>query len=267
MEVKSIKKHIKIFSNYFKLNLASALEYRASFFTQAFGMALSNSSFIFFWWVALGQLGGSVADYTFLDVMFIWAVTSTGYGLSRVLFANASNITHLVVTGELDTFLLQPCNILFNVISAQTSLTAYGDFVYGIILMGICYTRDFTAWIWFAIGVIMYAILLVAITVFAHSLSFYFGDATAAGNLSMEFAINFAIYPEKIYTPLIRIVMYSLVPVGIAVHIPLRLYRNFSFEIAIVAFLILVVYCLFTYWFFYRGLKKYESGNSIGTRT
>jgi ABC-2 type transport system permease protein len=37
-----MKKHIKIFACYFRLNLASSLEYRSSFLTQAFGMALSN---------------------------------------------------------------------------------------------------------------------------------------------------------------------------------------------------------------------------------
>ena len=58
-----MRKHLRIFACYFRLNLASALEYRASFFTQAFGMALSNSSFIFFWWVAFGQIGSSIADY------------------------------------------------------------------------------------------------------------------------------------------------------------------------------------------------------------
>ncbi|MCL2815443.1 MAG: hypothetical protein FWD23_12655 [Oscillospiraceae bacterium] len=70
-----MKKHLKIFACHFRLNFASALEYRASFLTQAFGMALSNSSFIFFWWIAFGQIGGRIAGYSFEDVLFIWAVT------------------------------------------------------------------------------------------------------------------------------------------------------------------------------------------------
>ena len=261
-----MKKHLKILFCYFKLNLASAMEYRASFFSQAFGMALSNSSFIFFWWIAFSQIGGTIAGYSFNDVIFIWAVTSTGYGLSKIFFANASSISLLIATGELDTYLLQPCNILLSVISSKTTLTAYGDAVYGIVLMAICYTKDLKAWLWFFIGLIIYAILLTAITVFTHTLSFFFGDASTLGDLSIQFSINFAIYPEKIYAPIIRTLMYSLVPVGVAVHIPLSLYSNFSFETAIAAILILIGYCLFTYWFFYKGLEKYESGNAIATR-
>ena len=90
-----MKKHMKIIACYFRLNLASALEYRASFLTQAFGMALSNSTFIFFWWIAFQQIGGSIAGYSFEDELFIWAVTSSAFGLGSVLFANVSNITRL----------------------------------------------------------------------------------------------------------------------------------------------------------------------------
>ena len=132
---KIIKKHLRIFTCYFRLNLASALEYRASFFSQAFGMALSNSSFIFFWWIAFQQIGGGIAGYTFHDVLFIWAITSSGFGLSHILFANVSGITRLTISGELDTFLLQPCNILVNLLCAKTNLSAYGDFIYGFIIM------------------------------------------------------------------------------------------------------------------------------------
>jgi len=262
----NLKKHLKIFACYFKLNFASALEYRASFFSQAFGMALSNSSFIFFWWVAFGQIGGRIADYTFDDVLFIWAVTSTGYGLSTVVFANASRITQLIVTGELDTFLLQPCNILLNVLCARTSLAAYGDFIYGFVIMFIFYAGNGAAWLWFFFGVVLYGLILTAIVLTAHTLSFYLGDATVIGGMATEFAINFSLYPEKIYAPAVRAVMYSLIPVAVAVHLPLRLLGGFSAVQLLAAVGGAGLYCVLACRFFYLGLKRYESGNAIVTR-
>ncbi|NLM45400.1 MAG: hypothetical protein GX200_01170, partial [Firmicutes bacterium] len=62
---------------YFKINLASAMEYRSSFFLQAFGMAVSNATFVFFWWIAFKQTGGTIGGYSFNDVMFIWALCSS----------------------------------------------------------------------------------------------------------------------------------------------------------------------------------------------
>lgn len=261
-----MKKHLRIFVCYFKLNLASALEYRASFFTQAFGMALSNSSFIFFWWIAFEQIGGRIAGYSYEDVLFIWAVTSSGFGLSTILFANASKLTQLIVTGELDTFLLQPCNILINILCARTNLSAYGDLLYGFVIMSIFYGGNGTAWMWFLIGVLLSGLLLTAVTLTAHTLSFYWGDTSIIGSMATEFAINFSIYPEKIYAPAVRAIMYSIIPVGIAVHTPLRLFGDFSPWVLFFAAGGAVLYCALACVFFYHGLRRYESGNVIVTR-
>ena len=261
-----MKKHLKIFICYFRLNFASALEYRASFMTQAFGMALSNSSFIFFWWIAFGQIGGAIAEYTFQDVLFIWAVTSSGFGLSHILFANAGNLTSLIVTGELDTFLLQPCNILVNVICAKTNFSAYGDLVYGFVIMVIFYGANPAAWLWFFFGFLICGLLITAISLTAHTFSFYWGEASLLGQMAVEFTINFSIYPEKIYAPAIRVLMYSLIPAGIAVHIPLRLFQDFSLPLVLAAFGGAVLYCTAAAFLFYRGLRRYESGNVIVTR-
>lgn len=261
-----MKKHLKIIACYFRLNLASALEYRASFLTQAFGMALSNSSFIFFWWIAFEQLGGRIADYSFQDVLFIWATTSSAFGLANVFFANTSNVTKLIVTGELDAFLLQPCNVLVNVLCARTNLSAYGDLAYGFILIGFAYHLNAAAWLWFIIGVLIGSVLLTAITLTAHTLSFYWGDASTIGQMATEFSINFSIYPDKIYGPAVRALMYSLLPIGFAIHIPLKLFREFSLITALVALGAACLYCILAGMFFLRGLRRYESGNLMVTR-
>jgi ABC-2 type transport system permease protein len=261
-----MKKHLKIFKCYFKLNLASSLEYRASFLTQAFGMALSNSSFIFFWWIAFDQIGGRIAGYSFEDVLFIWAVTSSAFGLGNVLFANTSSITKLIVTGELDAFLLQPCSVLINVLCARTNFSAYGDLAYGLILMALVYWGNAAAWFWFFAGTLAGCFLFTAITLAAHSMSFFWGDASVPGQLATEFAVNFSIYPDKIYGPAVRALMFSLIPIGLAVHVPLRLFRDFSPLIAFAAIAASILYCVLAGWLFYRGLRRYESGNVIVTR-
>jgi len=259
-------KHLKIFNCYFRLNLASSLEYRASFFTQVLGMALSNSSFILFWWITFSQIGGTIAGYQFKDVLFIWAVTSTGFGLGNILFANASNLTKLIVTGEFDTFLLQPCNVLLNLLCSRTSLSAYGDFIYGLIIMCLSYGGNLWAWLWFICGALMCGVLLTAVTLIAHTLSFYWGDASMIGQFATQFIINFSIYPEKIYGPFVRVIMYSIIPAGIAVHIPLMMFHAFTLTHLLIALVGVSIYCFLAGIFFYRGLRRYESGNSIVVR-
>ena len=261
-----MKKHWKIIKCYFRMNLSSALEYRTSFFVQAFGMTLSNSSFIFFWWIAFSQVGGPIAGYSFNDVMFIWAAASTGFGLAHILFANAASLTQIIVTGELDAFLLQPCNTLLNVICAKTSLSAYGDFMYGIILIAIVFRGNGAAWLWFLVAVIFSCILMTAILLMTNSLTFYIGDASAPSRIVTELMINMSIYPDKIYGPPVRALMYSLIPVGFAVHVPMRLLNGEPVILALLAFAGSALFCAAAARVFYSGLKRYESGNIIVTR-
>lgn len=263
---KTLKKHLRIVKCYFRMNLASALEYRASFFTQAFGMALSNSTFIFFWWVALIQVGGQIAGYSFRDILFIWAVSSSAYGLAHVFFANAASLTALIVTGGLDAYLLQPCNILLNVVCARTSLSAYGDFAYGIALMLIVYRWYGAAWLWFAIGVLLGCALMTAILLLANSLTFYWGDASAPAHFATELMINMSIYPDKVYGPPVRALMYSLIPVGFAVHIPMRLLNGAPPILAAASLAGTAIFCALAVLAFYHGLSRYESGNLVTTR-
>ena len=248
------------------MNLSSALEYRTSFFVQAFGMALSNSSFIFFWWIAFSHVGGLIAGYSFNDVMFIWAVASSGFGLAHILFANTASLTQIIVTGELDAFLLQPCNTLLSVICAKTSLAAYGDFGYGIVLIAIVFGRNGAAWFWFLVGVALSMTLITAVLLFANSMTFYIGDASAPSRIVTELMINMSIYPDKVYGPPVRALMYSLIPVGFAVHVPMRLLNGEPAILAAVAFAGSAIFCAAAARVFYRGLKRYESGNLIITR-
>jgi len=131
------------------------------------------------------------------------------------------------------------------------------------VIMACFYPANAAAWAWFFYGVVLYCLLLTAIALGAHSLSFYFGDASTLGVMATEFAINFSIYPKSIYAPLVRVLMYCAIPVGIAVHLPLDLLKEHSLFFAIAGIAGTGAYCAFACWFFYRGLSRYESGNTI----
>lgn len=263
--MKRVGSALRLLGLYFRLNLAAALEYRASFFMAAFGMVLSNSAFVFFWWIAFEQIGGRIGGYDFRDVMFIWALTSTAFGLSNILFANMNHLSRLIVTGELDAFLLQPKDVLMSVLCARTNLSAWGDFAYGLLLMALT-GQGARAWGFFGLGAVTGGLLMTATAVVFNSLSFYLGDASAAGSMALEFIINFCIYPEGIYRGMIRLLMYTLIPASFMVHLPLKLARGLPGGWIALLIGATLLYCAGAYALFYRGLKKYESGNLIVTR-
>jgi len=250
---------------YFKLNLASAMEYRVSFLTQAIGMAINNSSFIFFWWVAFGQIGENIAGYTFRDVMMIWALASGAFGLAHALFGNINRITQLVVTGEMDTYLTQPKDPLVSMICARTNFSSWGDVLYAVILFAVSGQGWGTLPI-FIMGLVLGTLMITAITITAHTLTFYFGDMSLAGGMVTEFIINFSLYPIGIYPQVLRFLMYTILPAAFISHVPLALARSFDVKLLLILIGATLVYCAFAWWFFHRGMRRYESGNVIVTR-
>ena len=251
---------------YFRVNLASAMEYRSAFILQAFGMALSNGSFVFFWWVAFNQIGTQIGGYDFPDVMFIWAVTSSAFGAANILFANMNHISRLIISGELDTFLLQPKSVLVSVLCARTSLSAWGDLIYGFVLMALTQGADGQAWLLFLCGLVIGGLLMTAVAVTAHTLTFFVGDASTLSGMAVEFVVNFCIYPKGIYAGWVQLLMATLIPATFMVHLPLQLARQFDPLLFIGLLVVSAAYCLAAWFFFYRGLRRYESGNLIVTR-
>lgn len=259
------KKHIKLIGKYFAFNLSALTEYRTSFIVQVFGMALNNASFAFFWWVLFDKVGTEIGGYGFKDVMFLWAVASTGFGIAHVLFANASRISGMIITGELDTYLLQPKNPLINSISARMSATSWGDVLYGIILMALI-KASVGMWLMFGIGIFTAALLITSITVVGQSLTFYFGNMEAVGRSLREFTITFSIYPESIFKGPLKVLIMTAIPIGFITHVPLRLAHEFSWGMFFLMLGVTAAYCLFAFVIYMNGLKKYESGNLIITR-
>ncbi|MDF2519984.1 MAG: hypothetical protein K0R84_612, partial [Clostridia bacterium] len=127
-----VKKSIRLMLYYFKFNMSAVMEYRVSFLVQSFGMMLNNSAFIFFWWILFNNVE-TIGGYTFRDEMLLWALSSSSFGLCFVAFGNVSQITRMILNGELDTYLLQPKDPLINILCSKTIVSAWGDTLYGII--------------------------------------------------------------------------------------------------------------------------------------
>lgn len=261
-----MRKSIKLFLMYFKLNLSSALEYRVSFITSAISMAVSNATFIFFWAVAFDQIGGAIGGYGFRDVMFIWAASSAAFGLANILFGNITHINDIVMTGELDTYLLQPRNTLMNLALSKTEFTAWGDLLYGVVLIA-CTARGIGDIAAFALAAITGGAIMASMIVIFQSTVFFMGNSSFLAGMSVNLSANFCTYPEGIFPKAVRFLLYWLIPAQFIVHVPLKLARGANIAIWLPAqFLAAAVFVSLAFFVFNRGLKRYESGNLIITR-
>lgn len=260
-----VRKYLRLIKDYFLLNLSSAMEYRASFIVQSLGMALNNAFFIFFWWIVFGNTG-AIGSYSFEDVMTIWAIASASFGAAFILFGNTRSISNLIVQGELDVYLLQPKNVLVNVICSRSSIPSWGDLLYGFTLFIVVYGFNPGKLLLFALFVASGALFITSMMIMAHSLTFRLGNSSNIANAALEFMISFSIYPEDIFSGYVKFIIYSLLPAGFVTFMPLRIINVFNAGTLLLILAVNIVYFAIACIVFYRGLKKYESGNLITTR-
>ncbi len=259
------RKYLRLIKDYFLLNLSAAMEYRASFIIQVLGMALNNAFFLFFWWIVFNNTG-NIGNYSFRHVMTIWAIASSAFGAAFILFGNTRNISNLIVQGELDVYLLQPKNVLINVICSRSSAASWGDLLYGFIVFFAVYGFNPGKLMLFTLFVVSGALFITSMLIIAHSFTFRMGNSSNIANAVLEFLISFSIYPEDIFKGYIKFIIYSVLPAGFITFFPLRIMNEFKPVMLLALLLINTAYFITAFIIFYRGLKKYESGNLITTR-
>lgn len=256
------KNRIDLFFSYLKFNMSASMEYRTSFLIQIFGMFLNNASFAFFWWILFEKVG-SINGFSYSQVMTLWAFASVSFGITVVVFGNLHRLVEIIVRGELDSYLLQPRNVLANVLMSSSSVSGWGDIIYGFVLFFILFGLDIGKLLLFIAFSILGSILFMSVVVTAASLSFFIGSFQSVASWMMDFLISFSIYPETIYYGMIKVILFTLLPSGLLTMLPTDLIYRFSFIKCLYLIGGIAIWFAVSQYIFSRGLKRYESGNLI----
>jgi ABC-2 type transport system permease protein len=241
------------------------MEYRVNFVIQFFGMILNNAAFALFWAVLIGR-AGMVGGYGFVDIMFIWALVSTSFGLAHILAGNVRMLGRIVMEGGLDVYLLQPKDVMLNLLASRTIVSAWGDFVYGFIVMVLLPGTDFMAMVLFCSLALPGALIFAATFAAAQSLVFFMGNSQAISSALTEFLLSFSLYPEGVFGKSYRWVLYSIIPSGFIAFMPLRIFQALDWPLVPVLWGVALVYAFLSYNLFSAGLRRYESGNRMDAR-
>lgn len=249
----------------FRANLLAVMEYRINFLIQVFGMMLNNAAFAFFWGVLIDRTGG-VGGYGFEDVMFIWAVVSASFGLAHVLFGNIRSLGRIVMQGELDLYLLQPKDPFLNILVSKTVVSAWGDLIYGYIVLCLLPGFGLERLLLFSLLTVSGGLVFAATFAAAECLTFFLGNSQAISGALTEFLLSFSLYPETIFDKGMRWVFYSILPSGFIAFLPLAVFKNLDWRLAPLLLLVAFCYAAGAYALFRAGLRRYESGNQMGSR-
>jgi ABC-2 type transport system permease protein len=227
-------------------------------------MILNNATFII-QWVILFQLKENIGGYHMNEVLTLWALAASTYGISHIFFCRAYQLPELIINGKLDAFLVQPKNVLLSVISSSSTVSAIGDVRYGYLIMVILHfeLKTLLLYTYFSITG---ALILTAVAVLGGCLSFYIvrGDIVA-GNINNTI-LHLSTYPDGIFKGVVKILLYTIIPVGLVNYLPIHVLYFWDFNSVLMITGFTIVVCLLAFFVFNRGLRRYSSSNLMSAR-
>lgn len=260
----AVKNQVKITLLSVKYACMREMLNKVTFMTNIVFMILNNACFII-QWVVLYSIKENIGGYTFRQILLLWGIAASSYGFSHFFFKNAYDLSDTITEGKLDVFLVQPKNVLLSAITADVKTSALGDIIYGY-LMCFFAALSIPGFLLFTIFSICGGIILTSIAIIFGSLSFWFQRADLVAETANGWMTNFATYPDGIFKGIVKILLFTIIPVGIVNYIPVYVLTNFHFSLFAIVILFMLFLVLFSFFFFYQGLKRYSSSNLMNSR-
>lgn len=257
--LQEVKNQFKVTMKTIKYGLMREMINKTSFIMNIAFMILNNASFII-QWIVIYSLKEDVGGYTFNQVLLLWGIAASTYGFSHFIFKKAYSLSDVITNGKLDSFLVQPKNVLISAITTDIEVSALGDILYGYIVLVIS-GLTVNKFLLFTLFSITGAIIITDIAVLLGSLSFWFGKSDMIADTGNSLMTNFATYPDGIFKGVSRILLLTVIPVGLTSYFPVWIMTKFDLRLTLIIIVIVVILTVFTFIVFYRGIKRYSSSN------
>lgn len=261
----AVKNQIKVTLLSIKYAIMREMLNKFTFISNVLIMMLNNSAFIVQWIIIYG-LCDSIGSYEFKDILLIWGISSYSYGFAYFFFKDAFNLSKMINEGRLDQFIIQPKNILLSIITTNVRTSALGDLLYGFVML-FFYGITPKSFLLFVLLGITGGLIMVSCAIIIGSLSFWFGKSDVLLDTYLSTLVTTSLYPDTIYGNVIKMILFSVIPVGMIVFIPVNIIKSFNPILLLIVFLFTIVMISFAFIIFYLGLRRYSSSNLMNART
>ncbi|NDJ74728.1 MAG: hypothetical protein GYB65_00600 [Chloroflexi bacterium] len=245
-----------------RLNLASNMEYRATFLTQAIGMFINNGIYFVFWLLFFDRFE-EIRGYQIEQIFLLFAIVALGWGLAFTFAGNAPRLAQMVAEGRLDYYLTLPRPVLPHLLFTRMDPFTMGDLTFGVIAY--LFTGRFDV---ISIGLFLACAVLVAVICASFyatigCLSFFVGNATQWSFGLANALVTFSLYPLGLFQGGIRLVLFTVIPAAFVGGVPVEVVETHSLMLlgalaGAAAISVLVLNVVFRI-----GLRRYESGSAI----
>lgn len=248
-----------------KTSMKASMSNRGAFLIESSLMIANNLIFFSIWWIFFRQFN-NVAGWNFQDMIVLIAIGTGSYGLTQIFFGGIRNLSKMIINGDLDPFMTQPKNLLIHVSGSKSFSKGWGHLATAILLISFSGLLSWQNLALMTISLLSGMLVIASFTIIAHSLSFWMGSIEGIAKKYCDALFLFSLYPTNIYSGLLQVVMFTLIPAGIITYIPVELVRSFTWEKLFILLGSATGFVILAYFVFYAGLKRYESGNKFGIR-
>jgi ABC-2 type transport system permease protein len=245
-----------------RTSIRSSITLRGAFLTETILMIGNNLIFFALWWIFF-QNFNTIGGWQIDDMAMSMAMLSGAYGVTSICFGGLKNLAYTILSGDLDPFMIQPKNLLFHILGSKSRSKGWGHLCTTLILF---LFAGHTSLPLILSLILLAATVLLSTGIIAHSLAFWLGPIDDISQKYLDSLYVFALYPTNIYSGPLQIAMFTLIPAGLIGYLPVQLLRTFSWPHFLIFLLAAALYLTLAIALFYRGLKRYESGNQFGFR-
>lgn len=261
-----VKKNIRFLLQAIRVSILSAVEYKISFMIQAIFMFINNGFFLIYWSVVF-RTNTQIQEFNFNTILYLWSIPVISYGITHFFFGGVTNINTFIITGQMDSYMLQPKDPLINVLTSKCNFSAFGDLIYGIVIGLFATQFDLKKYILVLLFGMIGAIFFLATEIILRSLSVWIKDTEKlATRYSHTLLTTFSNYPEQVFGHAVKIVLYTVVPVAYIVYLPIQIIIEFNLIKCLVVVTFAILYISMAIIIFHKAMRSYESGNTISMR-
>lgn len=259
-----ITQHFCFMKSALLLNFKLSLAHRMAFLLSIIIIVMKQILMLMTWKFFFAKYQ-YVQGWQFNDMIFMYGLVAFCLGFVDAFFYGLKQLPRYIENNQLDTFLLQPKNVVLNIALSKSDITSLGEALTGILF--IFYSGYLTNAFFSIILLLLTGLLFCfALVLYLHCIGFFMKDAyDFARELHLN-AVIMATQPSTAFKGAFKMLTFTLLPVGFLSFFPVEFIRTgliqhlwWTLSGTLIFF---VVACLL----FNVGLKRYESGNMMSFR-
>lgn len=227
--------------------------------TRAMMMAFNNWIW-FVMWLIIYRHTSTIGGWTLNQVMLLFGITATVYGLSFGIFGGFTNIPDLVRTGKLNVYLCRPQSPLLLVLTSKGEASAWGDVLSGLVFILFSGARSTTGWLYLPLIFFFATLVVLSASLVYFSISFWVPKSETLSFQLWETLMTFSLYPESIFPPVLKLLLFTVFPAAFTSFIPVKILGAPSIPYVVVLIAASIAWCVAARLVFRAGIARFVRG-------